>query len=1176
MVLQIPENFNINTTPLLTSMSDQGGINRAGLDYLAFKIGMPISVQWDCFHRGWNDVRHCMKSSKGQLFKVFLSFALLWNVSYGPYGSKEWFSKRLAKLHDMMATSSPHSEPFISFIPLICQERHIEGPTDSQGRERLWDSLRDMNCMCALGPIVKLMRWFSWFEAEQYYQGQNWAMKLIMLEEKHVGKNAGYIISEETAAGVEFLEKDLKSHKDELRKLKMSHGTFSLAPLLVSSTSMWQKDLLKLLCQPSWSIHASRAKTCLTPQDHVNLMMKSVCQGMWKEELLGIMRQGFLTPSVLKLLYPPLGTSQATTDARLEIHSDFLCKLLAKRSMSICAQFLLPPIRYAGLLGSPQQQKATQTQMLKDWEKILKWEALAAKGENIEGLDSLHFLQSSFCRLGYLLNEDDVCNQRSQAQVWMKAAICHHGDSAIIENSHQAAKDTLRDARHNQRSRVHKQMAVINSKVLQTRKTPHVSVNELELSQISMKNLPAFAPMTHPNSHKMRKEYQNLMQHKSGKHFWHSSSAVSQYEEFLAFELLLKTEDLSSMQLSCLAGNAGTVLLSDSQGLALLVLAKGMHGFTAWILEPLQVCGARAFKPIDRPEGLVVQHITQIDAWQDIPCKPVLLNSHGALILMQDGPPVPLPVARIHAGLNLTVKQCKQILLSRNIKLKGTPSKAEVYKALIAEFIEDESARDKLLALSTAKMKEEGEEPEDQLSDYEDLLDLVEEDCNHDDPDIKQEKKKLKRKRLGLGKVKKTGDDSILLGPKENKVKKPKMKAKAKAKPSAKGKGRARGRGRGKAAVEDNPDRPPLQDKSNNAAASSAAKEEQIPADEIAKLFDESEPENPAVQAASLAELEEFFADSPPEHTPKDEPSKEEVSSHAPSASAEAAEPPSIAPPQAASTQEVAAGTPHAPEADAPSIAPSQVASTQELAAGTPHAPEAEAPSIAPSQVASTQELAADTSNVPEAEAPAFEQSQAARTQEVAADKSNVPEAESPAFEPSQAAATQEVAAGIPIAEEAEAPTIEPSQAAATQEVAAGIPIAPEAEAPTIAPSQAAATQEVAAGIPIAPEAEAPTIAPSQAAATQEVAANTSNAATAEAKVSSSAPEAEPEAAPIVPASSDAAEPAGPAGSRTRGPKVFASPASLADISPPGCSVRLNRIWACIGVCVCGCFPIAV
>ena len=1077
--MQLPENFNIHTCPLLTSMSDQGGINRAGLDYLAYKLGIPISIQWDCFHRGWNDIKHCLKDSKGQLFKVMLSYSLLWNTSYGPFGSKEWFSKRQGKLDDMMATSSPHTEPFLSFLPLICQEQNIPEPTDIQGREHVWNSIKNMNCMCALGPIVKLMRWYSWFQAEEHYCGENWAMKLVMLDDKHVAKHAGYIISEETAAGVEFCAKDLKSHKDELRKLKMSHGTFALAPLLVTCTSMWQKDLIKYLCKPSWSIHADRAQNCLSPHHHVAFMVKNVCQGMWKEELLSIMRQGFLSPSVLKQLYPPLGTSQAILDGRLQIHMDFLCKLLAKRSMSICAQFQLPPIRYAGLLGSHQQQRTTQAKMLKDWEQILQWESKAAQGEHIQGLESLHFLQSSFCRLGYLVNEDDVHNMRSQAQVWMKAAILHFGDSAIIENSHQAAKDTLLEARHHQRSRVHKQMAVINSRVMQTRQTPHVSVNELELSQTSMKSLPAFAPMTHPNSHFMKKQFQQLMQYKSGKHFWHSTSAVSQFEEYLAFEYLLQTEVFSSMHLSCLAGPPGTVLVSDSQGLALLVLAKGMHGFTGWVLEPSHMRGAIAFKPIDRPEGFLVQRITKIDAWKEIPCKPFLLNSRGALMFLQDGPAESLPVARIHAGLNLTVIQCKQILKqAKDILLKGNPSKLEVYTAFIAAFMPDadQAAIHDLLAVSTAKITEESEEAEDKLSDYEDLLDLVEEDCNHGDPDIKQEKKKLKRKRLGLGKVKDTGgaDDSIMLEPgKENKVKKPKSKAK----PKAMGRGRGRGRGRGKSEKADLPI-PDAEEKKEISveeiakafdeepakADPDAEEKKEISVEEIAKAFDE-EP------AKADPELEAFFADSPR----KEPPDNKDVAD--------------AASPECAQAEDMGvledSLSPTSPAVDAPDTPPEAHAQIEEAEAFL--------------------EAAADAAEASAAtEAPeAFAQIEAETPLEAAA----VPAEASAATEAPEAHAQIE----------AEAP-LEAAAVPATE--------APEAQLQIV---QAEAPLEPAAAPPEAATLEAP-----------------SQIAQAEAP--------EPESQNPEAASSRQLP-------RKRGPNQYASPPQLTQLSPPGCSIRMNSAW---------------
>jgi hypothetical protein len=44
---QLPSDFCIETTPLLTSVSDQGGIPRAGLDYLVYKLGLSMHIQFE-------------------------------------------------------------------------------------------------------------------------------------------------------------------------------------------------------------------------------------------------------------------------------------------------------------------------------------------------------------------------------------------------------------------------------------------------------------------------------------------------------------------------------------------------------------------------------------------------------------------------------------------------------------------------------------------------------------------------------------------------------------------------------------------------------------------------------------------------------------------------------------------------------------------------------------------------------------------------------------------------------------------------------------------------------------------------------------------------------------------------------------------------------------------------
>lgn len=137
-VVQIPPSFDIAKTPILTSVSDQGGINRAGLDYLAWKLGMSLHLAFDPYHRSWNDYKAALKSSKGDMFKCLLAYSLLYNVNYGPFNSKGWHEKKKQRVQELLESGSAHKEPFLSFIPWICLERQIGEPTTASEREALF------------------------------------------------------------------------------------------------------------------------------------------------------------------------------------------------------------------------------------------------------------------------------------------------------------------------------------------------------------------------------------------------------------------------------------------------------------------------------------------------------------------------------------------------------------------------------------------------------------------------------------------------------------------------------------------------------------------------------------------------------------------------------------------------------------------------------------------------------------------------------------------------------------------------------------------------------------------------------------------------------------------------------------------------------------------------------
>jgi hypothetical protein len=376
-----------------------------------------------------------------------------------------------------------------------------------------------------------------------------------------VTDGADFVRSEEASMKVPV---DGVSDKEQLQKLKAKHGSWGLAPLLVTPASFWQKNAIVVLANACWSAHAWMSKNIVTPGQCAQLTI-SKCQGGWKDEILQLMLGGFCSTENLKKLYPFESTSEAVRQTRVEIHFDFLVQLMAKRAASLAAQFLRPPVRYSGLLSSNADVvKVTQAQMQAEWKILLGLEEKDLAGNHVRGLQSLHFLYGCVCRLAFLLNERDVDLGTHQAAILIKALVTNFGDTLCIENTHQSAKDCLRESRHNVRSRVHKMGAVIDSRLFQTRKTEHISVSELELSTASARSLPPFIPLTNPNSHIMATQFQHMMHHKSGNHWWPSTSAATQFEEVVALEQLL-AQDPPEFQLNCLAGPPGTLIASSSK-----------------------------------------------------------------------------------------------------------------------------------------------------------------------------------------------------------------------------------------------------------------------------------------------------------------------------------------------------------------------------------------------------------------------------------------------------------------------------------------------------------------------------------------------------------------------------------------------------------------------------------
>ena len=119
----------------------------------------------------------------------------------------------------------------------------------------------------------------------------------------------------------------------------------------------------------------------------------------------------------------------------VECHFDFLVKLMNKRCLSLAATYLLPPIRYAGVLDSSKSHE-TQQRMQKDFQSLLKAEAMHAGGEALAVLHNLNWRLATLPRLCFMASErslEEVANL-------MRCCTNHVGDSALIENVRKEVK----------------------------------------------------------------------------------------------------------------------------------------------------------------------------------------------------------------------------------------------------------------------------------------------------------------------------------------------------------------------------------------------------------------------------------------------------------------------------------------------------------------------------------------------------------------------------------------------------------------------------------------------------------------------------------------------------------------------------------------------------------------
>ena len=373
-VPEIPQDMDIGDLPVLVSISDQGPNIVGACACLQYhpEHSLLFLALFDPFHRAWNDLKLSLKRTSCGAWRHVLELTLVCNLNYGPYGSSAWFFKKKSRLVDFLATESAFSGIFQKFQHDICKERRMREPASYEESQNLFDSLEMMDSFNKKGPLIKLMRWFSWFETMEFYRGDLMATKMVLEHSQGVM---------EAGSDKEIPEEGpVQSNKDpkkELADLKKRKGSWKLAPDLINDKALAVKDVIMTVCKSLWWIFMSKAKEILTPDHVLELNISCAYQGFWKHELIETLNTSLNDQKSLLHLTP----QYSTHDKVLQWHVELLEKLLEQRCMSLLTLHCLPPLKYCHILA-PSLEVARQAHQLanKEWQILLE-----AEGADLEG-----------------------------------------------------------------------------------------------------------------------------------------------------------------------------------------------------------------------------------------------------------------------------------------------------------------------------------------------------------------------------------------------------------------------------------------------------------------------------------------------------------------------------------------------------------------------------------------------------------------------------------------------------------------------------------------------------------------------------------------------------------------------------------------------------------------------
>ena len=108
---------------------------------------------------------------------------MVFNLNYGPFGNGSFHEAQRACLQEYRLQNDavyPGCPQFLQYKDLIAADHGLAAPHSEPELQEIWRRFCSMQSLQVKGTCVKLMRWFSFFEAWQAFKPDFWSRKLLL------------------------------------------------------------------------------------------------------------------------------------------------------------------------------------------------------------------------------------------------------------------------------------------------------------------------------------------------------------------------------------------------------------------------------------------------------------------------------------------------------------------------------------------------------------------------------------------------------------------------------------------------------------------------------------------------------------------------------------------------------------------------------------------------------------------------------------------------------------------------------------------------------------------------------------------------------------------------------------------------------------------------------------